>query len=136
MKYRFVNHTADIAFEVYGSNINELIENATLAFYDAFVDLSKLECRIEKKLEVEAESIDYLLFNWLNELLYLFETEFFAGKDVKVEVTEENGFKAKGIIKGDKVYPEIVKTEPKAITFHKFKVEKKDRWIAFVIIDI
>ena len=136
MKYRFVDHTADIAFEVYGNDINELIENATLAFYDAFVDLSKLGSSIEKKLEVEAESIDYLLFNWLNELLYLFETEFFAGKDVKVEVTEENGFKAKGIIKGDKVYPEIVKTEPKAITFHKFRVEKKDKWTAFVIIDI
>ncbi|HIP62889.1 MAG TPA: archease [Archaeoglobus profundus] len=136
MKYRFVNHTADIAFEVYGDEIDELIKNATLAFYDAFVDVSKLGSSIEKKLEVEAESIDYLLFNWLNELLYLFETEFFAGKDVDVEVSEDNGFKAKGIIKGDKVYPEIVKTEPKAITFHKFRVEKKDKWTAFVIIDI
>ena len=136
MKYRFVDHTADIAFEVYGNNINELIENATLAFYDAFVDLSKLGSSIEKKLEVEAESIDYLLFNWLNELLYLFETEFFAGKDVEVKVSEDSGFKAKGIIRGDKVYPEIVKTEPKAITFHKFRVEKKDKWTAFVIIDI
>ena len=87
MKYRFVNHTADIAFEVYGNDINELIENATLAFYDAFVDLSKLGSSIEKKLEVGAESIDYLLFNWLNELLYLFETEFFAGKDVEVKVS-------------------------------------------------
>jgi len=136
MKYRFVNHTADIAFEVYGNEIDELIKNATLAFYDAFVDLSKLGTNIEKQLEVKAESVDYLLFNWLNELLYLFETEFFAGKDVEVEVLEDNGFKAKGVIRGDKVYPEIVKTEPKAITFHKFRVEKKDKWTAFVIIDI
>jgi len=136
MKYRFVNHTADIAFEVCGDEIDELIKNATLAFYDAFVDLSKLGSSIEKRLEVEAESIDYLLFNWLNELLYLFETEFFAGKDVEVKVSEDNGFKAKGIIRGDKIYPEIVKTEPKAITFHKFRVEKKDKWTAFVIIDI
>jgi len=137
MKFRFIDHTADIAFEAYGSNLKELIENATLAFYEAFVDLSKLGDNIERSLEIEADSPDYLLFNWLNELLFMFETDFFAGKDVNVEVTENKSLRAKGIIRGGKINPEIVKTEPKAITFHKFKVEQRDgRWIAFVIIDI
>ncbi len=137
MKFRFIDHTADIAFEVYGSSLKELIENATLAFYEAFVDLSKLKVDREKELEVEADSPDYLLFNWLNELLFMFETEFFAGKDVEVEVKENGNFKAVGRIRGGRISPEIVKTEPKAITFHKFRVERKDgTWTAFVIVDI
>ncbi len=137
MKFRFIDHTADVAFEVYGSSLKELIENATLAFYEAFVDLSKLKVDREKELEVEADSPDYLLFNWLNELLFMFETEFFAGKDVEVEVKENGNFKAVGRIKGGRISPEIVKTEPKAITFHKFRVERKDgMWTAFVIVDI
>ncbi len=137
MKFRFIDHTADVAFEVYGSSLKELIENATLAFYEAFVDLSRLKVDTEKSLEVEADSPDYLLFNWLNELLFMFETEFFAGKDVSVEVEENNELKARGKIRGGKITPEIVKTEPKAITFHKFRVERKDgKWVAFVIVDI
>ena len=137
MKFRFIDHTADVAFEVYGNSLKELIENATLAFYDAFVDTSKLDTSLEKELEVDADSADYLLFNWLNELLFIFETEFFAGKEVEVDIIENDGLKAKGKIKGGKITPEIVKTEPKAITFHKFKVEKKDgKWFAFVIVDI
>ncbi len=137
MKFRFIDHTADVAFEVYGSSLKELIENATLAFYEAFVDLSRLKVDTEKSLEVEADSPDYLLFNWLNELLFMFETEFFAGKDVSVEVEENNELKARGKIRGGKINPEIVKTEPKAITFHKFRVERKDgKWVAFVIVDI
>ena len=138
MRYRFIDHTADVAFEVYGSDLRELIENATLAFYDAFVFLDKLEITETKEVEVEADSADYLLFNWLNELLFLFETEFFAGKDVEVEVSEEDGvLKAKGTIRGGRIRPELVKTEPKAITFHKFRVERReDGWYAFVIVDI
>ncbi len=137
MKYRFIDHTADVAFEVYGSSLAELIENATLAFYEAFVDLSRLKVDTEKSLEVEADSPDYLLFNWLNELLFMFETDFFAGKDVSVEVEENGILKAKGKMIGGRITPEIVKTEPKAITFHKFRVEQRDgKWIAFVIIDI
>jgi len=137
MRFRFIDHTADVAFEAYGSSLKELIENATLAFYEAFVDLSKLDVTMERSLVVEADSPDYLLFNWLNELLFMFETEFFAGKDVSVEVEENSGLKARGKIKGGKITPEIVKTEPKAITFHKFRVEQKNgKWVAFVIIDI
>ena len=137
MRYRFIDHTADVAFEVYGSDLKELIENATLAFYDAFVFLDKLEITETKEIEVEADSADYLLFNWLNELLFLFETEFFAGKEVDVNVSEDGVLKAKGTIRGGRIRPELVKTEPKAITFHKFRVERReDGWYAFVIVDI
>jgi len=137
MRYRFIDHTADVAFEVYGSNLKELIENATLAFYDAFVFLDRLEVSKSKEVEVEADSPDYLLFDWLNELLFLFETEFFAGKEVEVDIKEGKNLKAKGKLKGGRIVPELVKTEPKAITFHKFRVERRDNgWYAFVIVDI
>jgi len=137
MKYRFVEHTADVAFEVYGSSLKELIENAAMAFYDAFVDISRVGEEIEKKVTVEGDGPDYLLFNWLNELLYMFETEYFAGRSVEVDVSEGESLRAEGVIRGGRISPEIVKTEPKAITFHKFRVEKRDGgWIAFVIVDI
>ncbi len=134
MKYRFVDHTADIAFEVYGKNLSELIENASYAFYEAFVYVEKISSDTDKKVEIEAENEDMLLYSWLNELLYLFDTEFFAAKKVSVVVS---GYSAKGELVGGRFTSELVKVEPKAITMHKFKVEKVDGgYKAFVVIDI
>ena len=137
MKYRFIDHTADIAFEVYGSNLTELIENAAYAFYDAFVDISKINDSHEKRIEVEGYDAEMLLYRWLNELLYLFDTEFFAAKSVKADVKENEEFFAYGTLKGGKFTSELVKVEPKAITMHKFKVERgDDTWKAFIVVDI
>ncbi|MEM3796390.1 MAG: archease [Archaeoglobaceae archaeon] len=134
MKYRFIDHTADIAFEVYGKDLAELLENSAYAFYDAFIYTEKLKGSKQKVVEVEAEDEDLLLYRWLNELLFLFETEFFAGKDVKVEVSDSV---AKGIIVGGRFTRSDVKVEPKAITMHKFGIRKeKDHLVAFVVVDI
>ncbi len=133
MKYRFVDHTADVAFEVYGKDLAELIENASYAFYEAFIYLDRLSKDLEKELEIEAEEPDYMLYKWLNELLFLFDTEFFAAKEVEVKIKDN---KAIGKLIGGKFNPDMVKVEPKAITMHKFKVEKNDIWKAFIVIDI
>ena len=109
MKYKFIDHTADVAFEVYGKNLRELFENATMAFYDAFVNVERLEEDKHVEIEVEADGVDYLLFKWLNELLYLFDTEFFGGKRCSINVSEN---KAKGKIIGGKLTAEIIEGEP------------------------
>ncbi len=138
MKYRFVDHTADVAFEVFGSSLEELIVNATQAFYEAFVYVEKLDENRKLEIDVEADSADYLLYNWLNELLFAFDTQFFGGKFVEsVEVKEKGGLIAKGVVVGGTLKPEIVKVEPKAITLHDFVVEKKNGMLyAYVVVDI
>ncbi len=137
MKYRFIDHTADVAFEVFGKDLNELIENATLAFYEAFIYTERLEENRKFEIEVDADSPDYLLYNWLNELLFAFDTMFFGGKKVDyVNVYENDILRAEGVIVGGTLKPEIVKVEPKAITLHKFKVKKNGIWRAYVVVDI
>jgi SHS2 domain-containing protein len=137
--YRFIDHTADIAFEVEAESLGELIEGASKAFYEAFVFVDKLEVSEEVAIEVEADGEDYLLYRWLNELLYLFDTQHFAGKEISVNVEGEAGeaLKARGVVWGGKLRDDLVRCEPKAITLHKFTVERKDGgWRAFVVVDI
>ena len=131
--YKFIDHTADVAFEAYGKDLAELLVNASYAFYEAFVDTDKLKVTEERVIEIEAEDVEMLLYKWLNELLYLLDTEFFAAKEVSAEVNENS---ARGTLKGGKITSIMVKVEPKAITLHKFKVERNDGWKAFVVIDI
>ncbi|MEM2726859.1 MAG: archease [Archaeoglobaceae archaeon] len=134
MRYRFIDHTADIAFEVYGRDLRELLENAGYAFYEAFVDTKKLKNSEKRLVEVEAEDEDMLLYHWLNELLFLFETQFFAGKTIKVRLENR---KAIGEIEGGNFDRSAVKVEPKAITMHRFGIRKeRDKLVAFVVVDI
>lgn len=135
MGYRFVEHTADIAFEVNGESLSDLLRESTFAFNEAFTYPQELGIGREEKVEIATDGPDYLLHKWLNELLFLFDTYFFAAKEVDLEVDEEK-FHVKGILKGDTINSQLVKVEPKAITLHNFKVEKKNGWFAFVVIDI
>ncbi|ADC66672.1 protein of unknown function DUF101 [Ferroglobus placidus DSM 10642] len=132
--YRFVEHTADIAFEVEAESLEELFIDAANAFYEAFCNRDLVKEEEERRLELEEEDVEHLLYSWLNEILFLFDAEHFAAKRVEVSV-ENNSLKARLI--GGKITPEAVKLEPKAITMHKFRVERKDgKFYAFVIIDI
>uniref|UniRef100_A0A7C3YEY3 Archease n=1 Tax=Geoglobus ahangari TaxID=113653 RepID=A0A7C3YEY3_9EURY len=132
--YNFVDHTADIAFEIYAKDLNELLRDAALAFYEAFVFTEKIGDHIQREIEIEESSVDYLLYNWLNEILYLFDVEHFGGKKVDVKVMSG---RAKGKIYGDVLDPQKIKLEPKAITLHNFRVEKRNGgYYAYIVIDI
>ncbi len=143
MNYRFIDHTADVAVEIYGENLEELIKNATLAFRDAFIYPERLgeemmrELEVEEKGENEVEIYEYVLYDWLNELLYLFDVEHFAAVDCDVTVEIENGkINVRGKLKGGRLSSEAVKVEPKAVTLHNFRVERTDGLKAFVVFDI
>jgi SHS2 domain-containing protein len=141
MDYRLLDHTADVAFEAFGSSLDELFENATKAFYDAFVVVEKVPAEIERKVDLRDYEVDFLLYKWLSEVLFLFDTEFFAAKNISLKIEkEENEYLLTGNLMGGRITPEIIKTEPKAITMHNFRVEKRDGereyWYAYVVIDI
>ena len=143
MNYRFIDYTADVAVEIYGENLEELIKNATLAFRDAFIYPERLgeemmrELEVEEKGENEVEIYEYVLYDWLNELLYLFDVEHFAAVDCDVTVEIENGkINVRGKLKGGRLSSEAVKVEPKAVTLHNFRVERTDGLKAFVVFDI
>ncbi|MBO8181995.1 MAG: archease [Archaeoglobus sp.] len=142
MDYRLLDHTADIAFEAFGASLDELFENAAKAFYDAFVMVENVRAEEERRIEVSEFEIDYLLYKWLNEILFLFDTEFFAAKNVSVSIKKEKKeYLLEANLLGGKIGPEMIKTEPKAITMHNFTVEKRKEgerefWYAHVVIDI
>ncbi len=135
--YRFIDHTADIAFEVEAESLEKLIEDATMAFYSAFTYLDMIDDSKTVEMVVEEQTPDLLLFSWLNELLFIFDTHHFAGKKIEVHVDKNDILRAEGKIWGGRLSPEKVRLEPKAITLHNFKVEKTEKgWKAFVVIDI
>jgi SHS2 domain-containing protein len=91
-----------------------------------------------ERLEVTLASDDreYLLFDWLKELLYHFDTEHRLFARFEVHVTEAG---LRGTACGEPLdrSRHALSHEVKAITYHGLRVEQTaDGWLAEVIVDI
>ncbi len=79
---------------------------------------------------------DYLLFDWLSELLYSFETSRLLLSQFHVEFTED-GLTATARGEPLDMARHVLSHEVKAITYHGLKVEESSAgWQAEVILDI
>ena len=74
--FEYFEVTADIGFKAYGKTLNEAFENAGLAIFNIISDTDDIEPKIEKSFEITSEDEVSLLYDYLEELLFLHEVEF------------------------------------------------------------
>ncbi len=135
--YEVWDHTADIGLIIYGEDLQALFENAGEAFFHLITDLKKVRRRIERRIHIDGESLDRLMVDWLSELLYLHDVEHLLFKGFKIESVGEEGLRA--IVKGERFQEgvHVIKTEVKAVTYHRIEVRQKDGgWRAQIIFDL
>ena len=135
-KYEFLPHTADVKFRAFGKSLEEQFVNAVIATTSVMFDPEQIEPNEEKNIEVTGKDKQALLYNWLEEVVYLCDAEFFIVhdvKDIKIEQTAE-GFKATAVFVGDK-YKEKYKrhTGVKAPTYSEMEIT--DKYVK-VVLDI
>jgi SHS2 domain-containing protein len=136
-RFKILDHTADIGVIVYGENLRALFENAGEAFFHLITDLKKVRRRIEKRIDIRGESLDRLMVDWLSELLYLHDVENLLFKGFRVESVGEDGLRA--IANGEPFQEgvHVIKTEVKAVTYHRIEVRQNNgRWRAQIIFDL
>jgi len=130
--------TADIAFIAFGSDLNELYANAALAMFEVMINTSQVEEKIEERVSVEGYDLESLMFNWLNELLYISDSKNLAFSKFDVKVDNKK-FRLEAFCRGEKINPEKheTRTVVKAATYHQMKIWKENNaWKAQVILDI
>ena len=140
--FRFLEDVAiaDIAFEAYGKNYNELFENAANAIFELTVDLKTLKPKIKKGVKLENGKIDLLLYDFLSEILYIKDADGLIFCRCKIDIKEKNGkYILDAAFEGDKINQktQTLENDIKAITMHMFKVEKAKNGVkAVVVVDI
>lgn len=136
-RFEILDHTADIGIIVHGESLKVLFENAGEAFFHLITDLKKVKRRVERRVHIEGESLDRLMVDWLSELLYLHDVENLLFKGFNVGAVGEDGLKA--TVKGEPFQEgvHVIKTEVKAVTYHRIEVRKENRkWRAQIIFDL
>jgi SHS2 domain-containing protein len=131
------DHTADLGLRVRAADLNTLFAEAARALFSAIVDdIATVRAALEVTVELAGEDREYLLFDWLKELLYRFDTEHLLFSRFDVNVTDRG---LTGTAWGESLNRErhALAHEVKAITYHGLKVERlADGWLAEVIVDI
>lgn len=134
--FEIINHTADVGVIAYGASLSQAFGNAARALFSLIVDLDSVREALHRDIALTAADDESLLVEWLNELIYLFDTEnvLFRRFDVRVL----NGDRLRARCYGEKVdhTRHQLKTGVKAATYHMLEVSKDNGYRAQVIFDI
>ncbi len=123
VKYKSINDlTSDVMYEAYGKNLKELFINSALALFNTVCQASKIKPKTKKTIEIKANSLQDLLYNWLSELIALVDTEQMFFSKFRILSVNENHIKAECY--GEEITPSKGGTVVKAVLYYKFKVEK------------
>jgi SHS2 domain-containing protein len=130
-------HTADLGLRVRAPDLDALFAEAAEALFAAIADdLSTVQPIQAHNVQLNGQEREYLLFDWLNELLFRFDTQHLVFSRFEVRIT---GSDLHGTAWGEPLDPSrhLLSHEVKAITYHGLRVEREgDGWLAEVIVDI
>lgn len=135
--YEVFEHTADVGLRVRADSLEALLVDAARGLFSLIVtNLDQVKAVQEKTIRIDASEPEYLLFDWLNELLYTFDVDQLLFSEFAVRV-DARGLTA--TCRGEPVQPDRheMDHEVKAITYHELKVQRDgDGWMAELIVDI
>ena len=135
VKYKFLEHTADIKFQAFGEDLEECFKNAALALKETISGKIKPVGKIKKKISIKAKDKEALLYSFLEEFLFLLDSQdFLLGEIKKIKIKDRE---LKMEIVGDKANNYKFTNDVKAVTYSEmFIKKKKDKYICQVVLDV
>jgi SHS2 domain-containing protein len=138
-KFKFFEHTADAKFQAYGNSLEEAFSNAALAMFSIMVDYNKVEAKIKKEINVSGNDLNALLYNFLEELLFLLDSESFLLNHIKkLSINKKDSiYHLNAITLGDEASDKYeTKSEVKAVTYNEMEIHNKKPYSVQVVVDI
>ncbi len=138
MKYKFLDHTADTKIQAFGKTLEESFSNAAIAMFEIMTDTSKIKRKLTKKIKIKASDKEALLYKWLEELLFLLDTEFFLLSTIEnMEIKKEQEYLLKAEITGDIAEKYDIHGSVKAVTYNEMLIrEEKEKVMIQFVLDI
>ena len=135
--YETFEHTADIGIRARSGTLNGLFEDSAKGLFSVILmNLNSVRCVQATTIELAGGPRDDLLFDWLAELLYTFETRRIVFGRFEVSLSE-NGLSAVAWGEPLDASRHELDMEVKAVTYHGLKVEPEgEGWLAEVILDL
>ena len=138
-KYSFLEHTADIKFQAFGKNLEEVFKNSAIALNKTITENLKIKTKNKRKIEFSEKNLEELLYSFLQEFLFLLDAEDFLFSKIETIKIDEKNLKLVAMVLGDNASNYKFNNNVKAITYNEFyiKFDKKTKqWISQIVIDV
>jgi SHS2 domain-containing protein len=143
MPYKFREDIAiaDVAFEAWDETVEGLFTSAAEALMKVQVEnLDAVENRESRAILAEEESIEMLLFAFLQELIFMKDAYQLILRVPSVKIRKENeNYHLNAEAYGEEIDPirHELNVDVKAVTLHHFRVEQTSLgWRSLVILDV
>jgi SHS2 domain-containing protein len=143
VKYEFFDKTADAKFKAYGYTLDEVFSHALEAMTSIMFkieDIVDYEFDMEKReISVEGTNLETLLYNFLEEGIFLLSAESFIGLVEKIGIKQlDEGYQLKAILKGTQSLNFESTGEVKAVTYNEMHVKQNPSglWECQVVVDL
>ena len=129
--------TADLTVDTWGETLEEAFSQAAISLFAAITPNEGIGQNETREFQVEGDDLGSLLFNFLDELLYLHEVELIVFSDFDLEIDQQK-LTLKAECKGE--FFDLTRHSQgiaiKAVTFHLMKIEQTEEgWNLRVVLD-
>lgn len=135
--FEIFSTTADAGLEIWSHDLKGLFIQAGLALSSLMTDLKHINVEQSFSVSVRADTIEELLVNWLNEIIYLTDVKDVFIKEFNIQMITHQEIKAE--LGGEAIDPNkhFLLSEVKAATYHNLLVtEKNGCYCATIIVDL
>lgn len=143
MPYEYLEDVAiaDIAFQAWGENLEELFIAAGDATINTMIDnIEAIALQENRTFNLDNDALDMLLFNFLQEFIYYKDSELLLLRPQQIKLEKKAVIHhLQAVTQGEKLNPSKhhQRVDVKAVTLHRFQLEKTPNgWQAMVILDI
>ena len=136
-EFEIFEHTAEVGFRAFGKSLEEAFSNAGRATFSIMVDLEEISAEETVSFGIESENRKALLYDFLDELIYLRDVKdmVFSRFDVRIEESEK-GLSLECEAEGRKIGG-MPGHDVKAVTYSQMEVEEKDgSFMVQVVLDV
>ena len=135
--YEVFEHTADIGLHAYGCTLIELFIHAAQGMESLMVVPQQIQNVTSREVTIEGHDAVSLLINWLNELIFLFDTEYLLFRDFEISFISEDRLIARAFGEAYNGQRHELSSAIKAVTWHEAAVTRiENGYQARIIFDI
>lgn len=136
-KFKFFEHTADVKYEAYGKTLKEAFESAAIAVHRVITQ-DKVKPITKKKIKIQSKTKRALLYDFIEEIVFLMDTTNLLFSKAKVKITgKEGAYRLEAQIAGDYYKNYECHGAIKSMTYSEIKIkEEKNKVTLTIVLDI
>jgi SHS2 domain-containing protein len=138
--YAFFDHTGDVGVTVAARSVAQVFADAAAALTETITDHHLVAATRSVAIEITAPAVDLLLVDWLNDLIYRFETDNLLVARADLSVIDQGArWTLRGTASGETLDParHPIRTLVKAATYHALEVTRVgEEWRATIVLDV